>query len=169
MCDIIEGIDGEDGIEITKDGTRWKIKQSKGESLGPSTVLPQPFDLDRSDPSQIAVTRAIITTGFMVSGDTFPVMRTSVFADPSPIACSSAPYGSFVLWYLVTQIESELIAQTSTNCMLSVDPDGDDPNHLLFRKPLYQLTITTTEGPEGTLYGYTVLADLRNSTLVRLS
>lgn len=135
-------------------------------------TTPQPFDIDMSDPQKIAVRNAIVTTGFMISGDTFPVMRVSQFTAPAPIACADVPTGAgnFVLWYLVTQVESELIAQTATNCKLSIDPDTDDPDHLLFRKPLYMLSITARPNGEGEgEYRYAIVADLRNSTLVRLS
>lgn len=141
-------------------------------ALNPSGIVhhPRPFDLDLSDPQTITVRNAIVTTGYMVSGDAYPVLRLSQFPDPDPIALADITDSSFTLWYLMTQVESELISQDGTNCKLSVDPDADDPDHLLFRIPLYIINVVSTPDEEGNgEYSYAVVSDLRNSTLVRLS
>ena len=141
--------------------------------LNPSGVVhhPRPFDLDLSDPQTITVRNAIVPTGYMVGSDTFPVVRVIQFADPDPISCAVLSAGSdLTLWYLMTQVESELAAQNATNCKLSVDPDADDPDHLLFRLPLYIINVTSVPDEEGSgPYQFVVKMDLRNSTPVRLS
>lgn len=143
-------------------------------ALNPSGVVlhPRPFDLDFSDPQVIAVKNAIVTTASMSAGDEYPVFRVFYFPTPATIPCSGVPTPA-ILWYLMTQRETDLIAGDGGDCMLSVDPDNDDPNHLLFRIPLYKLDIsakTTDEGESAvTTYSYSVACDLRGSTLVRLS
>ena len=173
LYDIVESIEGEDGVEIVKSGTRWKVRLSQSDVQYDDRVLnkPQPFDLDKSDENLIAVKSAVVTTGYMVGDDAYPVLRVLQFHVPAPIECSSAPdAGEFTLWYLMTQVESELASESGANCKLSVDPDADDPNHLLFRKPLYVLNMTERPDSEGNgRYHYVVVMDLRNSTLVRLS